>query len=326
MIRSPARRAFLSLAFLALAAPVRAQAPDAGDAKVTHNRDVVVNTAWLAARLDSGVVVLHVGRDDAAFRAGHVPGARFLAIAAVAATVNGIPNELPAVAQLTASFRNLGIGDSARVVIYGDDPGIFAARTWTALDILGHGGRASVLDGGLAKWRAENRPLETAVRPVTPRPFAGRWRADRVVSAAWVRTHLRDATVAFIDARPADQYSGAVEPPCPPAPAECHQLPPARRGHLPGAGNVFWMNQLVAAENNVFRTMHYLHEDLWVPAGADRGPVKTVVVYCRTGMQASHAYLTARYIGYRDVRIYDGSMIEWASLPAARHPLVTGQP
>jgi thiosulfate/3-mercaptopyruvate sulfurtransferase len=320
------RTALALLAVLALAAPVRAQEPDLGDAKVSHNRAVIVNTDWLAVHLDSGVVVVHVGRDDAAFRAGHVPGARFLAMSAVAASVNGIPNEFPAVAQLTASFRTLGIGDRARVVIYGDDPGILAARTWTALDILGHGGRASVLDGGLVKWRAENRPVETTARPVTPAPFTARWRADRVVSAAWVRAHLRDSTVAFIDARVADQYSGAVEPPCPPTPQECHQLPPARRGHLPGAGNVFWMNQLVPAENSVFRTMHYLHEDLWVPAGADRAPVKTVVVYCRTGMQASHAYLAARYIGYHDVRIYDGSLFEWAYLPAAQYPLVTGQP
>lgn len=325
MIRRSAHLAVLTLALLALAAPVRAQEPDVGDAKVTHNRDIVVSTGWLAGRLDSGVVVVHVGRDDAAFRAGHVPGARFLPLAAVAATVRGIPNEFPAVAQLTASFRALGIGDRARVVIYGDDPGILAARAWTALDILGQGGRASVLDGGLVKWRAENRPLETTVRPVTPAPFSARWRADRVVSASWVRAHLRDRTVAFIDARPADQFIG-TEPACPPGQPTCTQTPAARSGHLPGAGNVFWMDQLVPAENSVFRTMRYLHEDLWVPAGADRDPVKTVVVYCRTGMQASHSYLTARYIGYRDVRIYDGSMIEWASLPAAQHPMVTGLP
>jgi thiosulfate/3-mercaptopyruvate sulfurtransferase len=320
------RTALTLLAVLALSAPVRAQEADRGDAKVTHNRGIVVGAEWLAARLDSGVVVVHVGRSDSLFRAGHIPGARFLPLSAVATTVRGVPNEFPPVAQLTASFRGLGIGDGARVVIYGDDPGLLAARAWTALDILGHGGRASVLDGGLARWRAGNRPLETAVRPVPPAPFTARWRADRVVNAAWVRAHLRDSAVAFVDARPADQFSGAVEPPCPPAPAECHQLPPARRGHLPRAGNVFWMDQLVPAENSVFRTMHYLHEDLWVPAGADRGPVKTVVVYCRTGMQASHAYLVARYIGYHDVRLYDGSLFEWASLPAAQHPLVTGQP
>jgi thiosulfate/3-mercaptopyruvate sulfurtransferase len=314
------------VAVLALAAAARAQEPDRGDAKVTHNRGIVVSSEWLAARLDSGVVVVHVGRSDSAFRAGHIPGARFLPLAAVAAPVGGVPNEFPPAGRLAATFRDLGIGDRSRVVLYGDDPGLLAARAWVALDLLGQGGRASVLDGGMARWRAGNRPVESAVRAVTPQPFAARWQRDRVVNAAWVRAHLRDSAVAFVDARPADQFSGAAEPACPPAPAECHQLPPARRGHLPRAGNVFWMDQLVPAENSVFRTMHYLHEVLWVPAGADRAPVKTVVVYCRTGMQASHAYLAARYIGYHDVRIYDGSMFDWAYLPAAQHPLVTGQP
>ena len=157
------RFALALLALLVLAVPLRAQAPDAGDAKVTHNRDVIVSTDWLAARLDSGVVVVHVGRSDSTFRAAHVPGARFLPIATVAATVNGIPNEFPAVAQLTASFRALGIGASARVVIYGDDPGIFAARTWTALDLLGHGERA-IPSANLAP-----RTTSSLVRIATPR-------------------------------------------------------------------------------------------------------------------------------------------------------------
>ena len=325
MIRRSAHRAVLLLAALALAGRAAAQEPDVGDAKVTHNRDILTSTEWLAARLDSGVVVVHVGRGDEVFRAAHIPGARFLPLSAVATTVRGLANEFPAPAQLVATFRDLGIGNRARVVIYGDDPGILAARAWAALDLLGHGGRASVLDGGLVKWRAENRALETAVRPVTPRPFTARWRANRVVTAAWVRAHLRDSTVAFIDSRPADQFDGA-EPPCPPSQPACPQIPPARRGHLPGAASVFWMNALVSAQNPVLRSMHFLHDELWVPSGADRGPVTTVVVYCRTGMQASHAYFVARYIGYRDVRLYDGSFLEWAGLPAAQYPVETARP
>ena len=59
-------------------------------------------------------------------------------------------------------------------------------------------------------------------------------------------------------------------------------------------------------------------------SGTDRAPVRTVVTYCQTGMQASHAYFVARYIGYRDVRLYDGSMSEWTGLPAAQYPVETG--
>jgi thiosulfate/3-mercaptopyruvate sulfurtransferase len=67
--------------------------------------------------------------------------------------------------------------------------------------------------------------------------------------------------------------------------------------------------------------MHALHHEVWGESGADAGPVTTVVTYCRTGMQASHAYFVARYIGYADVRLYDGSFLEWAGLPAADNPV-----
>lgn len=325
MRRSP-HRAVLLLAALALAGRVAAQEPDVGDAKVTHNRGILASTEWLASHLDSaGVSVIHVGRTDSLYRVRHVPGARFLASAAVATAVGGVENQFPPAAQLAATFRALGVGNRGRIVIYGDDPGLLAARAWAALDILGHGNRAALLDGGLVKWRAENRPLETAVPAVRPAPFRGRWRGDRVVSAAWVRAHLRDSSVVLVDSRSADQFNGA-EPAAPPGRPEHRMIPPERRGHIPGAANVFWMNALVSRENPVLRSMHFLHDELWVPSGADRGPVKTVVVYCRTGMQASHAYFVARYVGYRDVRLYDGSFIEWAGLPAAQYPVEAGHP
>src|SRR5512143_301393 len=312
------RRTTLALlAALAFAGRALAQEADLGDAKVTHNREIVATTEWLSFYVDSARVhVLHVGRTDSAFRAGHIPGAHFLPLSAVAVTVKGVLNQFPPPGQLAATFRELGVGDDGRIVIYGDDAGILAARAWVALDLLGHGHRAAVLDGGLTKWRAEQRPLETAVRPVRAQPVTAAWRGDGVVNAAWVRAHLRDSTVQFVDARSADLYNG-VEPPE-------SRTPAARRGHLPGASNIWWMRQVASADNPVLRSMHYLHEELWVPSGTDRAPVRTVVTYCQTGMQASHAYFVARYIGYRDVRLYDGSMSEWTGLPAAQYPVETG--
>jgi thiosulfate/3-mercaptopyruvate sulfurtransferase len=261
-----------------------------------------------------------VGRTDAAYRAGHVPGARFLPLSAVATTVGDVANEFPPAEQLAATFRDLGVGGHARIVLYGDDAGLLAARAWVALDLLGQSRRTALLDGGLARWMAERRPIETEVRAVTPRPFAPRWQGDRVVTAAWVRAHLGDSAVVFVDARPAEQYAGA-EPPCPPDRPVCGQIPPERRGHLPGAKSLYWMNALVSQDNPVLRPMHELHELLWKPTGADRRAARTVVTYCRTGMQASHDYFVARYVGYRDVRLYDGSFSEWSALTPADHPV-----
>jgi thiosulfate/3-mercaptopyruvate sulfurtransferase len=320
--RTSLRAAAVAMAVAALlpSGRLRAQeAADSGDAKVRHRRQMLVDVAWLAARLDSAnVIVVHVGRSDSAYRAGHVPGARFLPLAAVAATVRGIPNEFPEPNVMAESFRALGVGDGTRVVLYGDDPGLFAARAWVALDLLGHGDHAALLDGGLTHWRAERRPVDTAAPAARPAAFTVRLQAQRVVDAAWVRAHLADSTVAFVDARPADQFAGA-EPPCTVQP--CHEIPEARRGHLPGAHNVYWMTALVSREDPVLKPMHALHHEVWGASGADAGPVTTVVTYCRSGMQASHAYFVARYIGYADVRLYDGSMIEWTALPAADSPV-----
>jgi thiosulfate/3-mercaptopyruvate sulfurtransferase len=295
------RTAAALLVTLSLAPPLRAQ--------VRHHPEYLVEAAWLAAHLGSPqVVVLHVGHTDDKYRAGHVPGALFLPLPAVATTVGGVANEFPAPEQLAATFRNLGVGDSARIVIYGDDPGLFAARAWVALDLLGQSARAAILDGGLVRWTAEHRAVETAARTPHPQPFASHWSADRIVAAAWVREHLGDSTVVFVDARPPEAYAGSDSI--------------ARSGHLPGARNLYWMNGLVSADDPVLRPMHDLHEELWKPAGADRPAVRTLVTYCRTGMQASHDYFVARYIGYPDVRLYDGSMSEWVGLtPATDYPV-----
>jgi thiosulfate/3-mercaptopyruvate sulfurtransferase len=299
------RRDAALLLCLVAAQPALAQTPKPA-APPSHaarpHPEFLVNTAWLAAHLAApDVVVLHVGRTDSAYRAGHIPGARFLPLSAVATTVRGIPNEFPPRGDLVATFRDLGVGDSARIVIYGDDPGLFAARAWVALDLLGQSGRTSVLDGGLTRWTAEHRPTETSLRMSSMEPFTARWRADRVVTAAWVRSHLGDRRVVLVDARPADQYAG---------------------GHLPGAKSLFWVEDLVSRDDPVLKPMRTLHEELWQATGADAPEARTVVTYCLTGMQASHDYFVARYIGYPDVRLYDGSFSEWTSLrPAGDYPV-----
>jgi len=293
------------LVSLIAAPPALAQAPAPASplaAAARSHTELLVSTDWLAAHLESpDVVVLHVGRSDSVYRESHVPGARFLPLSAVATTIRGVPNEFPPRDELVATFRDLGVGDSARIVIYGDDPGLFAARAWVALDLLGQSARTSLLDGGLPRWTAEHRPTETALRLSSLRPFTARWQGDRVVAASWVRAHLGDTTVALVDARPAEQWAS---------------------GHIPGAKSLWWMENVVSREDPVLKRADTLRA-LWAARSrADRPGVRTVVTYCHTGMQASFDYFVARYLGYSDVRLYDGSMAEWTSLtPAADYPV-----
>lgn len=125
--------------------------------------EMLVSTDWLSARLnDPKVVILHVARERDHYDKGHVPSARFVAWGEITATRDGIPNELAPVADLQKLFERLGVGDDARIVLYGDNSGLSAARAYFTLDYLGHGDRAALLDGGLEKWQSERRTVSTS--------------------------------------------------------------------------------------------------------------------------------------------------------------------
>jgi thiosulfate/3-mercaptopyruvate sulfurtransferase len=285
-------------------AAVREPGPAPSPARAVANPQMLVSPAWLAERLaDPSVVVLQVGREEADYRAGHVPGARWVPLSSIIVERDGVPNELPETAALREVFARAGVSDGSHVVVYGDLGGLSAGRAFFTLDVLGHE-RVSLLDGGLERWRAEGRPLATEAPAVQRGTFAPRLRADRVVSAGWVRDRLDNPRYALIDARPAAQFTG-------------EDAAGLRPGHIPGARNLFWRTALVSEADPRLRDEGTLRE-MFAAAGA--APGRTLVVYCRTGMQASHAYFVARFLGY-DVVMYDGSYIDWSrrdELPVAR--------
>lgn len=276
--------------------------------------EMLVSTSWLAGHLnDPKTVVLHVARERRHYDEGHIPGARFVGWGEITATRNNVPNELALVADLQKLFERLGIGDDARIVLYGDSAGLSAARAYFTLDYLGHGARATLLDGGLEKWKAERRAVSTDVVEPKPARYTPRVRAsavtdfDVVRDLSWTATNVTAPSVVLIDARPVDEYTGAK-------PGD--GIP--RGGHIPGAANVFWMQNVVSKENPVMRPAAELRR-LYEATGV--APDRKVVTYCRTGGQASHAYFTAKYLGY-DVVMYDGSFFEWSNTEGA--PVVAG--
>ena len=50
---------------------------------------------------------------------------------------------------------------------------------------------------------------------------------------------------------------------------------------------------------------------------------QAVVLYCRSGHRASHAYFTLRHLGFENVKLYDGSMKEYEQKKAL--PLKKGK-
>ncbi len=276
---------------------------------------MLVSTEWLAKNLNNpNVIVIQVGREQKDYFAGHIPNARFLPLSALVITRGSNANELPPLDKLKTLFANLGVNNDSRIVLYGDNYNLLAARAYFTLDYLGFGDNAALLDGGLDKWKAEKRALSNEVFEVKAGNFAPRVNPnvvavrDVVRDVSWTVSNLAAPNYALIDARPSDEYTGAK------ADASLAKL-----GHIPGAISIFWMDKNLASKDNpVLKTPNELRQ-IYEAAGATRD--KKVVSYCRTGVQASHTYFVAKYLGY-DVAMYDGSFSEWVTIEGAQ--VITG--
>lgn len=300
------RTCLLFVALLLVMAPDNASAQ-----RAAVRTDLLVSTEWLAKNLrNPKVVVLCVVRDRKAYDDGHIPGARFVAWSdIVAGTKSGASNELPPVEQLKSVFEKAGVGETARIVIYGDGNGLSATRAFFTLDYLGHGNRASVLDGGIETWKAEKRPIVTAAPTFSPAPFTPRINPGVIASTeavrdySWMAANMDRSGVAILDARPAEQYTGA---------------PNTKTGHIPGSVNLYWQKQLKEKSTGTAKPVSELIK-MYADAGVKPGD--KVVTYCNSGVQASHSYFMLKYLGF-DVSMYDGSFSEWVKQQDA--PISTG--
>lgn len=269
--------------------------------------EMLISTNQLAAQMKkSNPVILYIGRDRKNFDKEHISGSRFVAWNEITTTRDGIPNNLPPVEELQKLFTRLGTGNSGKIVIYGEVSGLFAARAFFTLDYLGHGDRMALLDGGLEKWKSEKRPTTQTEVKYESKEFTPRINPQTLLTIdpmrdmSWLAVNQTNPTVSLIDARPADQFSGEV-------PGDGVK----RSGHIPGAKNVFWMQNIVSEENPVMRPVNDLRK-MYADAGVK--PENKIISYCRTGGQASYTYFTLKYLGY-DVAMYDGSFFEWSNLP-----------
>jgi thiosulfate/3-mercaptopyruvate sulfurtransferase len=277
----------------------------------------LVDTEWLARQLSKPSLVVadtrwyldpaRRGRD--AWRAGHIPGAVFLDVEedlSAPGGGRGLPagrHPWPSEEQVARVMSAAGIGPGVRVVVYDDASGSVAARLWYLLRAHGHD-NVAVLDGGIAKWQAERRRLSTAEPRVRPAVFAGRLKPGFVVSKAEM---VADAAQRLVlDARVGPRYRGETEPVDP------------RAGHVPGARNAPWTDNLTSDETPVFLDPEELRRRYDALGAASQDPV----VYCGSGVTACHDLLALHLAGRRGA-LYAGSWSEWASDPSL--PAATGE-
>jgi thiosulfate/3-mercaptopyruvate sulfurtransferase len=269
-----------------LAAPVLGQTP--------ATAPMLVDAAWLAQHInDRNLVVLHVD-DEPEYRAGHIPGARYVAMQSVA-VMQPLTLELPAPDDLRGRLQALGISDDSRIVVYYGKNGGFpsATRIILSLDHAGLGGQTSLLNGGVASWTRAGQALTPAVPTVTPGKLSARPTKSVVVDASYVQSITQKPAHVLVDGRAPVFYAGI-------------NATYGGSGHIPGAVNIPF-TEIIDSNLMVDRARI---EALFRAAGVKPGD--TVVAYCHIGQQGTAVVFAARLLGH-PVVLYDGSMQDWGT-------------
>src|SRR4029453_3374561 len=202
---------------------------------------------------------------------------------------------LPRAAEFARSVGSLGIGNRDRVIVYDSRGVVSAARVWWTFRAFGHDAVA-VLDGGLPRWRAEGRPVESGTPAPKPRRFTARLRRSLVRDLAGMRQNLTTRKAQVLDARSRGRFAGTDPEP----------RTGLRSGHIPGSLNLPY-DELYQKDGSLLA-----HEELrqkFEDAGLDLG--KPVVTSCGSGVTASVRALGLSAAGGPDVAVYDGSWTEW---------------
>ncbi len=267
----------------------------------------IISTAWLATELGKSDLMLfdatkylpNENRDGRAeFLAAHIPGSRYFDIDEFADQDSDLPHMIPTVGRFEKLTSTLGITNTTRVVFY-DQKGIASsARGWWLMGLFGHD-NATVLDGGLPKWRKEGRAVASGAPLAAPAShYIAAFRPQRLRGVGDVMGNLATQTELVLDARAVGRFTGAQK----------EIRPGVRSGHIPYSANLPY-NELLSADGT------FLAPDAlrtrFAQAGVDGK--KPVITTCGSGVTACILTMGMQLAGLPAAAVYDGSWTEWGS-------------
>lgn len=258
----------------------------------------LIDTEWLEKNLlRQDIRIVDVRDNVSSYWLEHIPGAVYLSPDAIRWPDSGIPVKLIPPDVLVNLLGTMGIDRDTTVIIYSEKGDFKPTYLLWALDYIGHKNTA-ILDGGFSKWKADGKPITQDYPNIMPKTYTSEIRVHKDVRA--MLDEVQDAVLnngaILIDVRPVELYTG-------------EKGNWKRRGHIKGAINHFWADDL-----NADGTWKSREELIKIYEKLGITPEKDIIVSCGQGQMSAHTYFTLKYIlGYPRVKNYDGSFNEWSN-------------
>ncbi len=262
----------------------------------------LIETEWLAQHLGKPWLKIIDLRSQPEYNTGHIPGAVYLNYDSLRGVVGGVSSMLLPAELLAGHFSLLGITPRDLVVLVPGERMHDATLVGMAAERLGHR-RYAIVQGGMAKWLKEKRPLTTALPAAAPPSYypVNPGADDFTVEAHTVLEASRTGRPLILDVRPVEYFRG-------------EKSEEARAGHIPGAKNRPFSEDVAAGPEGIFFKPAAELAAAYARLLLDKEA--PVIVHCRTGHQASQTFFVLkRLLGYRNVKYYDAGWSEWASRP-----------
>ncbi len=263
--------------------------------------DLLVEPGWLADHANDPNVRIVDCATVEAYRRAHIPGAVQLPVHFYikdedpeASDHGTFVMKMPAFEALMGS---LGISNETTVVTYDDNNALVASRLWWVLNFYGHT-NARVLNGGWHRWLSESRPVTFHATRPPKATFQARPDEDVYASADDLMLSYGLPNCQVLDARSDGEWDGT------------NNRGNKRAGHVPNAKHLEWTRFVETTDTRRFLPADEI-EGLLRDAGISR--TKPTITYCQGGIRAAHAAFAMSLVGYDNVRVYDGSMRDWAN-------------
>ncbi|MCB0839697.1 MAG: sulfurtransferase [Bacteroidetes bacterium] len=268
---------------------------------------LLVDASWLKPKITNpNLIIFHVGRKDL-YDKEHIPGAQFLSSDEFTVDENGGVFDLPSDENLKAMLESKGVKQNSEIIIYtGVNWVPVTTRLLFTLDYLGLRKQAHVLDGGLIAWKAAGGAVTNEIPVVEKGSVKINPDKNLLVTKEQVKAALETST-KIIDCRAGVFYQGI----------EVNQMHGGRKGHIPGAKSIPFTSLY---EKTEYGSYEFLSKDKLQEIFDGQGLEKedSIILYCHIGLQLTIVYTAAQLLGYKNVRVYDGSFHEWGpdeSLP-----------